>query len=373
MKVFITDASYKHTLGVVRSLGKKGIYVICGSSSPYSQAFYSKYCKERVVYPDPKNEKKFIVSILKYLKENQIDVLLPIGYTTTMAISKHKKEISQYTKLAVADWQSMEKAGEKDKTFALARKIGILSPRNYTNLKKMPSYPIVAKGKKESGQIRYINNKEELSQLKLKDYILQEYIPGEGYGFFALCDKGQIKAYFMHKRLREYPSTGGASTAAEATYDKNLLIIGSKLLKALNWQGVAMVEFKKDNRDGEFKLIEINPKFWGSLDLALAAGVDFPYLTVQMAMNHKFKLVTKYNKKIKFRWLFPDDILHLLATPRSIIVFFRDFFDNSVKSNIWWDDFKPNLFQILITGPIILRRIKNGSFLNPNGVPKVKK
>jgi predicted ATP-grasp superfamily ATP-dependent carboligase len=78
----------------------------------------------------------------------------------------------------------------------------------------------------------------------------------------------------MHRRIREYPITGGASTAAESFYDPALRDLRLTLLRALNWHGVAMVEFKKDQRDGTHKLI--NAKFWGSLDLAIAAGVDFP-------------------------------------------------------------------------------------------------
>lgn len=67
----------------------------------------------------------------------------------------------------------------------------------------------------------------------------------------------------MHKRMREYPITGGSSTAAESMYDPELRDLGLTLLKALDWHGVAMVEFKKDSRDGKYKLMEINPKFWG--------------------------------------------------------------------------------------------------------------
>ena len=116
MKVFITDASYKHTLGAIRSLGKKGIYIIAGSSSKYAQSFYSKYCAEKVIYPNPRNENQFAKYMLRYVKENKIDVLLPIGYLTTVVLSKYKDEFCQYTKLPIANWDSMERACNKDKT-----------------------------------------------------------------------------------------------------------------------------------------------------------------------------------------------------------------------------------------------------------------
>lgn len=83
----------------------------------------------------------------------------------------------------------------------------------------------------------------------------------------------------MHRRIREVPP----SSAAESTYNSELLKLGRKILELLNWHGVAMVEFRRDSATGEFKLIEINPKFWGTLDLAIAAEIDFPHLAVQMA------------------------------------------------------------------------------------------
>lgn len=87
----------------------------------------------------------------------------------------------------------------------------------------------------------------------------------------------------MHKRIRELYTMGGPSTCAISVYDPKLLDYGLKILGALNWHGIAMVEFKKDSKDGTFKLMEINPKFWGSLDLAIASGIDFPYLLYKMA------------------------------------------------------------------------------------------
>ena len=87
MKIFITDAAYKHTLGAVRSLGKKGYHIIAGSSTAFSQAQFSKYCRERVRYPDPRNEKEFMNYILNYIRDSDIDILLPIGYFSESEIN----------------------------------------------------------------------------------------------------------------------------------------------------------------------------------------------------------------------------------------------------------------------------------------------
>ena len=105
--------------------------------------------------------------------------------------------------------------------------------------------------------------------------LVQEYISGFGVGFFALFDHGQPKRVFMHRRLREMPISGGASTAACAYYDETLKEYGLRILSALQWHGVAMVEFKRQQSPDRLVLMEINPKFWGSVELALEAGVDF--------------------------------------------------------------------------------------------------
>lgn len=372
MKVFVTDASYKHTLGAVRSLGSKGIYVIAGSTSSHSLSFYSKYCSERVVYPDPKREDEFVSFLQNYVQKNKVDVLLPIGYLATTVLSKHKAEFDGLAKLPVADYGSMEVAADKNRTMNFAASQGIKVPRMYAKGDDVESYPVVVKGLMESGKVSYANSSDDLSRLDLQNSLIQEYIPGEGYGFFALLNKGQPRAIFMHKRIREYPMTGGPSTVAESIYDPDLKRQGLRLLQALNWHGVAMVEFKKDSRDGEFKLMEINPKFWGSLDLAIASGVDFPYLAVKMAVEGDIEPVFEYETGIRFRWLFPDDSLYLLSNPGSIGTFIRDFFHEKTRTNIWLSDIMPNILQVCDTPLQVIGRLRKGSFRYPYGRPEVK-
>jgi len=372
VKVLITDADYKHTLAAVRSLGQKGYYIIAGATSKHAQSFYSKYCNEKLIYPDPHNEDAFINFLLSYLNENNVNVLLPVGYTTNVVISKYKEKLLQYTRIPIADYSAMKIASNKKRTMKLAKKVGIPTPKEFTCAEQINNFPVVAKGIYESGHIHYINSKEELQKLNISDYILQEYIPGDGFGFYALFNHGNVKAVFMHKRLREYPITGGSSTAAASIYDADLLYLGLKLLKSLNWHGVAMVEFKKDIRNDKFTLMEINPKFWGSLDLSIVSGVDFSELAVKMALDEDFDTVLEYNKGIKFRWLFPDDTLHVLANPYSFREFLGDFIGKNTYGNVKLNDIKPNLIQFLQTGISIFLHLKNRNLKYPHGKPEFK-
>jgi predicted ATP-grasp superfamily ATP-dependent carboligase len=133
-----------------------------------------------------------------------------------------------------------------------------------------------------------------------------------------------------------------------------------------------MVEFKKDSRDGTYKLMEINAKFWGSLDLSIASGVDFPYLTVIMALEGDIQPVLEYNKDMKFRWPFPDDTLHMLANPRSAKYIIRDIIDKNTRSNIVLGDIKPNLIQLYQTGVSVIGRIRQRTLKYPHGKPEIK-
>ena len=133
---------------------------------------------------------------------------------------------------------------------------------------------------------------------------------------YKVDEKGRVKASFVHRRLREYPVLGGASTLRESVRHDEIRDMALTLVKALDWYGVAMVEFKVDPRDGIPKLMEINPRFWGSLSLAVEAGVNFPYLLLRMSRGEDFTPVEQYQVGKKCRWLLPGDILHFIYNPR---------------------------------------------------------
>jgi predicted ATP-grasp superfamily ATP-dependent carboligase len=370
MRVLVTDADYKQTLCATRSLGRRGIHVAAGSSRRRAQSFYSKYCRERLLYPSPQRQDEFASFLLSYVQTNEIDVVLPVGYFATTALSRHKDSFSGYASLPVADYDSMRVASNKDLTLQLARDLGIRTPMMYDSPADVEEHPVVEKAVGGSGSVLYINSRAGLSRVPASGWILQEYVPGDAYGFFALFNQGRVRATFMHRRVREYPVTGGPSTTAESVRDPELEALGLRLLETLNWHGAAMVEFKKDSRDGEFTLLEVNPKFWGSLGLAIACGVDFPYLAARMAADGDVDAVSDYRLGVRFRWPLPDDVLHLLAKPRAVGSFLRDSIDRNVRSDISLRDPKPNLFQVLLTLRSIATRLREGSLRYPHGVPE---
>ncbi|NLL11597.1 MAG: ATP-grasp domain-containing protein [Methanomicrobiales archaeon] len=371
IKVLVTDAEYKHTLGIVRTLGQAGYYVVALGYNKRAQSFYSKYCSEKLISPNPKNEIEYINFLKRYLLNNKIDVLLPVGYNSTMTISNHRDELLPFVAIPLAEKAAIDIAADKSRTLELARKINISAPNEYKSINSIIKYPVVVKGIFESGQIKYINSKEEGKKIDLSTNIIQEYVPGDGYGLYALFNKGELRAFFMHKRVREYPVTGGSSTCAKSVFCQELKDTGIKILKELKWHGVAMVEFKKDFRYGNYVLMEINPKFWGSLDLSIFSNINFPRLLVEMTINGDIDPIEEYLTDIKFRWPFPDDMLHLFSNPSSIIQMIREIFDKNAFSNVVIDDFHPNVVQIMNTINSLIVRILNKKLWYPHGKPKL--
>jgi predicted ATP-grasp superfamily ATP-dependent carboligase len=341
MRVLVTDASYKNALCAIRSLGHHGATVVVADTSSRAQGFFSRHAASRLTYPDPSSEAEAFVQVLLERAGRGLDVILPIGYAATSALSRHRSAFDGLAHVPVADWPAMEVARNKAKTLALAADLGVPAPRTFASPKEVDRFPVVLKGALGSGDVRYIRSRDELDSADTDGMVLQEYIPGDGVGYYALYEHGTVRAEFMHRRIREFPVSGGASTAAESIDDDSLRELGRRLLDALQWHGVAMVEFKRDRRDGSLRLMEINPKFWGSLDLSVAAGVDFPWLTVQMAAGVPFKDVRAYPTGVRFQWFF-EDLLHAAARPRDLGAVVRDACNPRVGSDLSRRDWKPN-------------------------------
>jgi predicted ATP-grasp superfamily ATP-dependent carboligase len=354
--VFLTDAHWRKSLAAVRALGVNGIRITAGESTRLATAAFSRYCHRTVVYPSPLfNPEDFVCFLLRELSRHSYQMLLPMEDETTFLISKFHSEFSRRTYLPIPSLEKLQFANRKDKILKLAGDKGIPIPKTWyidditqlNDLKDRLPYPVVIKPKKSAGAVgvSYPKNSDEL----IKQYftihqrfpypLIQERIPSHGNGYgasFLMGKSGDVKASFVHKRLREYPVTGGASTLRESVRNDDVRDMAHTLLKALDWFGVAMVEFKMDPRDNIPKLMEINPRFWGSLSLAVAAGVNFPYLLLKMSRGENFKPVEHYQIGKKCRWLLPGDILHFIFNPKrmSLLPDFLHFWDKNTSYDI---------------------------------------
>jgi predicted ATP-grasp superfamily ATP-dependent carboligase len=370
MNVLVLDGENKNALAAVRSLGRRGVFVTTGSRRRLARSFVSRYSGRSIVYPTPAQDdgKAFVDNIAEVVQRHAIDVVLPIADASTRALAKHRDLLPDECAIPVADWPAFEIAAFKPRTFEFASEQGLEVPRVYEDKSDVDVFPVVVKHSFGTGRLRYVNSRAELTNVDTSNAVMQEYIPGAGYGFFALFEHGRERAIFMHRRIREYPITGGASSAAESIYDPVLRDLGLRLLRALHWHGVAMVEFKKDRRDGVYKLMEVNPKFWGSLDLAIVSGVDFPWLVTQMALGQLDETVLTYRRAVRFQWVW-DDLKHVAARPSAARNVLRDL--RHAENDVSLDDLKPALFDAVETAGTIVVRAASGQLRHPHGVPNL--
>lgn len=329
----MTDAYIRTALAISRSLGRKGVNVGCVSDKRYAHSFFSRYCNYRFLCPDPsKSPSSFVNALLKILKSRKFEVLLPVEQETVLLVSKNKEKFTPYVKVPLVDFDKMIVAANKSLLMRLASKLGIPHPKTYfvnsldelKEVSKELNYPTVIKPSIKSGAwgVAYANTPADLYakyralHRVLGEYpLIQEYVSGNGYGVEALFNESsQLRAVVVHKRLREYPITGGQSTLRETIWDPEMKDLGVRLLKALKWYGVAMVEFRRDTNQGKPVLMEINPRFWGSLSLAMAAGVDFPSLLYEMAIKGDVEEILNYKVGVKARWFLPGDLISLVET-----------------------------------------------------------
>lgn len=362
-RILVLDSDHKNVLAIVRHLGTSKQYKIEAVSHHRSSvAFYSRYVSAKHLVHDPRlYPDEYIDDLLEIIKSEEYLLIIPASYISFQLCSRHRETINRFTHVTIAPYEQICIASNKIETYRFAEKIGVPYPQIFTintadDIEKADiPFPCVIKPPIELGKkmVEYIHSKEELvsryrrmcarNDFKGQLPVVQKYVGGEGAGFFAFYKNGECKNYFMHRRIREYPYTGGVSVVAETFQNEQVLQDGKKILDELKWEGVAMVEFKKDNETGIFNLMEINAKFWGSLDLALVCGANFPQMLIDDASGQEIK-PWQYKHK-RFQWILNGDLFYLLERPWSIFLFLRDLFIS--RNDIWLRDPVPNLFQLL--------------------------
>lgn len=306
------------------------------------------------------------------------DLLLPISEVSFGTIYEHGVE-SRWS-VACPERRAYDAAIDKHSLLQRAASLGLAAPHGVlvekpAQLRDLPGgfqYPVVLKPRRSrflradgwhSGVARIARSSEELggalSEPGMADgALLQEFVPGHGEAVFLLAREGRTLVRFAHRRLREKPPTGGESVLREAILPDPELLAGSeRLLAGLSWTGVAMVEFRRAP-DGRALLMELNPRLWGSLQLAVDAGVDFPGLLVCL---HRGAQVPAVHPRpgVRTRWLL-GDLDHLaislyrpavrqllgLSIPRLLWDFVRSFLDGTRLEVLRLRDLRPFLREL---------------------------
>jgi protein-tyrosine-phosphatase/predicted ATP-grasp superfamily ATP-dependent carboligase len=301
-RVLVLGDDNRSCLAVVRSLGRAGLEVWLGTEAPDSIVPFSRYAARTVRMPPTEFRVEDWVSELRALLEREpFDLVIPTSDITLVPIAERRDVFARLAPLAIPDEAAFESSYSKEKTLAVAQRVGVPIPP--TRALESPAglaairanagfpFPLILKpvssklwrdGRRHDLKVRTARDGPALEalvndMLAVSPILVQAHVPGIGVGQEFLASEGRIVDAFQHERVHEPLAGGGSSYRRSVPLDDHLLESSRRLLEELRWTGVAMVEYKRDPETGNFALMEINGRFWGSLPLAIAAGVDFPH------------------------------------------------------------------------------------------------
>lgn len=320
-------------LALIREFANHNVTVVGLGRTHASIGASSRHLKH--FYVRQKDGEQLIEQLRSLAKHHQCDHLLAISEADIVWLNTHRQALMPLS-LLVPTQPQMDQVLNKSKTYEISSRLGIKTPPSYeiTHLDDLEQYrthfafPLVLKWdnpQETIAQLRahglslfkthYVESYDELVEF-LSPYqainrypLIQHYCPGQGLGQFFLRHNGKIIQRFQHQRLHEWPPEGGTSTLCQAVSTENhqaLLQKSEALLEALNWEGVAMVEYRYDSATQQAYLMEINGRFWGSYPLAQQCGADFGWLLLAYCGLGITPDVNKPTDGLVCRFMFPE-------------------------------------------------------------------
>jgi hypothetical protein len=245
---------------------------------------------------------------MEFVKTHGIELVVPVTEWTTFPLSLYRDQFAGVCRLALPSHSALELAADKYRTIQLARSLDVPVPetwliRSMQELEGLPelNFPVVVKDRSSVrwlnnravlGSVAYAYSKDDLySQVERRlelagDVLLQRFVVGAGIGFSCFASNGEFFLPFQWSRVRETDPRGSGSSSRRSTaLDPDLLQHGSRLITQAGFEGIAMVEFKRDPTAGRPVLMEINGRPWGSLQLPVSSGIDYPHFLVDWCLN----------------------------------------------------------------------------------------
>lgn len=357
MSVIVTNAKNRIAYAIVKSLGEKGIDVFTSDFVPLSMSFASRFSKGHFLYPSPFHEQEaFIESIIENVHRLGANVLIPV-FEETFLLAKHKEAVSRHVRMAIPDYEQILMAHNKDRWLPMARRLGVPVPRTKGALEMRNGkpvtlrFPVLVKPSQGGGAwgIVQVDSPEELQYLLAKEshvdrpwerFFVQEKIAGQVYCVAMVMNHGVLKGHVVYRQLRDYPFSGGQATLRVSVDHPEAVAHLEKLLRELNWHGICQADFLVEEKTGTPYLIDVNPRFWGSLVQGIASGVDFPYLLYRIAVDGDVEAVPRFKTGVMTRWIWGDlkTLPQGLKQSGSKLGFLREYV-RSFNLRMTYDDF----------------------------------
>lgn len=327
--VLVLDGQTTQALACTRALGGGHRRVLVASMRRWPLARWSRHCE--AAYHLAAETPAALAAVRDWAAARGTRVVIPLTERSAVLCNAERAawEAAGIT-VGCATSDRLALAFDKARTIAIAASCGVRVPVSRTPESLAEAreagaalgFPCIVKARHSSvreGDVllqapdpAYVTDAASLERAVLGARlgsvwpIVQSIVPGRGKGIFALCDHGEPVAWFAHERLRDVrPAGGGSSLRRSVPLDERLRAPAERLLRAMQWHGPAMVEFRDDGV-GEPWLMEVNGRFWGSLYLAVAAGVDFPSRWVALLLGEPVAPAAPYATDVTLRWLWGD-------------------------------------------------------------------
>ena len=363
-------------LGIARSLGRRGIPVFI-LDDQHSISSFSRYATKVIRVEDILSERKTVDAVLEVGHRFNLRnwILFPTRDENVAAFSRYRSELAEFYRLTTGEWESIEWAWDKKKTYELADRLNIphpktFNPKSIEELRDLiPRLPLAIKpAVKENffyatgAKAWRANTAEELlclynkalKQIRPEEILIQEIIPGGGneqYSYCAFVRNGAPCCTLTARRARQHPREfGRAATYVETLDVPDIASLSERFVASINYHGVIEIEFKRDPRDDQYKLLDVNARTWGFHSIGAASGVDFPYLVYADHMGLPIKPVhaTSGVGWMRLASDIPTALLDLAHGSLDLRTYLRSLCATRVESVFAWRDPLPSLAEIVM-------------------------
>lgn len=330
-KILLIEGRARQVLPMAKSLRQLGCEVTTYNGSRLDPGYASRWPHRKLLaYCDANDPDGSLKAIKAELERYHYDLVIPLNDDVAIILAQHKEKLNKLTTIACNDWPVFEMASDKQKTMRVCMESGLPCPRTFLGKqdflehKEQVQYPLVVKPRTGCAAVGFHISDDEADVLdyyekagqKYGSMLIQEYIPQDGLQYKAelYVDRhGDMKGACVFSKVRWYPIEGGSSTLNETVDRPDIVENCHKLLKAIDWRGYADIDLIEDVRDGQVKIMEINPRITGSVKICFEAGVNFSKMIVDDYLGKDVK--PQFDVEHKYMRFMHTDMLWLLKSP----------------------------------------------------------
>jgi len=371
-------------LGIVRSLGRRGIDVVVVDDEP-SISRFSRYTSQALRVPSLREDDEIVSTILDVGRSNGLAgwVLYPTRDEMVGAFSRYREDLEEVFRVPTPPWDTIRWAWDKRLTYQLADRLEIPTPRTW--FAKTPpevaeldvTFPLVIKPAIKqhfiySTKVKAFRADDRTRLVELfrracavipaDEVMLQELIPGGGESQFSFCaffkERRSLGKMLVRRARQRPPDFARSSTCVETIDAPELEGPSERFLGEIDYYGLVEMEYKLDRRDGRLKLLDVNPRTWGSHSIGRRAGVDFPFLLFSDQLGLPVESV---RARTGIRWVrlttdVPTSLLEIVRGRLDWRSFLRSISRFQIEAVFERDDPMPALAELLVLPHLIRTR-----------------